>query len=120
MQCVRRVPFVEDHLTFGESPAPSLPQECVPIFIGQPRQQRPLHAVEHHTFAAKRPRPWRYGAHVDGQSLAKARAALAAGDALIAFDAASTAAADDPEDLEAAYLVALTLARAGASARAKE
>jgi hypothetical protein len=51
-------------------------------------------------------------------ALATARAALAAGDPLAAYDAAATAAAERPDDLEAQYLVALSLARSGARSRA--
>jgi hypothetical protein len=51
--------------------------------------------------------------------LATARAALGRGDVLIAYDAAVSAMEADPEDLEAAFVAALALARAGASERAR-
>jgi hypothetical protein len=47
-----------------------------------------------------------------------ARAALARGDALTAYDVATTVAADHPDNLEARFLVAVSLARAGARMRA--
>src|SRR5271168_5191471 len=51
--------------------------------------------------------------------LASARAALARGDVLMAYDAAVSAMEADPESLEAAFVAALALARAGASERAR-
>ena len=46
--------------------------------------------------------------------LATARAALARGDVLMAYDAAVSAIEADPENLECAFVAALALARAGA------
>jgi adenylate cyclase len=57
---------------------------------------------------------------MNAELLARTRAALAAGDALIAYDTAVTAVAEEPQDLEAGFLVALSLARAGASDRATQ
>jgi hypothetical protein len=51
--------------------------------------------------------------------LAGAREALARGDVLVAYDLASAVAERDPGDLDAAYLAALSLARAGASEHAQ-
>ncbi len=51
--------------------------------------------------------------------LATARAALARGDVLMAYDAAVSAMEADPESLESAFVAALALARAGASERAR-
>ena len=48
-----------------------------------------------------------------------ARAALARGDVILAYDAAAAAVAADPADLDARYLVALSLIRAGARDRAR-
>ncbi len=45
--------------------------------------------------------------------LAEARTALARGDVLLAYDAAQRVPDTDPDDLEARFLVALALARAG-------
>jgi class 3 adenylate cyclase len=55
---------------------------------------------------------------VPEELLATARAALGRGDVLVAYDAAVSATEADPYNLEAAYLAALALARAGASERA--
>jgi len=49
-----------------------------------------------------------------------ARVALAAGDALIAYDLAAEAYEDDRDDIAAGYLAALALARAGARAHAAQ
>src|SRR5262245_51696155 len=54
------------------------------------------------------------------QDLPRAWAALAHGDVLIAFDAASSALESRPGDVEAQFVTALTLARAGATERAEE
>lgn len=51
--------------------------------------------------------------------LAAARATLARGDVLMAYDAAVSAMGADPESLESAFVAALALARAGASERAR-
>ena len=51
--------------------------------------------------------------------LATARAELARGDVLMAYDAAVSAMEADPESLECAFVAALALARAGASKRAR-
>jgi hypothetical protein len=53
-----------------------------------------------------------------GEGLKAARDALGRGDPLIAYDLASVALTEDPGDLEAAFLVALALARSGAESRA--
>jgi adenylate cyclase len=50
--------------------------------------------------------------------LIDARAALARSDVLIAYDLARMVLDDDPNDLEARYIVALSLARAGAAEKA--
>jgi tetratricopeptide (TPR) repeat protein len=52
--------------------------------------------------------------------LARARAALSRGDVLIAYDEALTALQARPEDIEARFLAALALARAGAAERARD
>jgi class 3 adenylate cyclase len=52
--------------------------------------------------------------------LARARAALSRGDVLIAYDEAVTALEARPEDVEARFLAALALARAGAAERARD
>jgi adenylate cyclase len=52
--------------------------------------------------------------------LARARAALTRGDVLIAYDEALTALDARPEDVEARFVAALALARAGAAERARE
>ncbi|HEY3833158.1 MAG TPA: adenylate/guanylate cyclase domain-containing protein [Acidimicrobiia bacterium] len=49
----------------------------------------------------------------------RARAALARGDVLIAYDEAVTATEADPHDLDARFVAALALARAGAVERAR-
>jgi tetratricopeptide (TPR) repeat protein len=51
--------------------------------------------------------------------LATARAALGRGDVLMAYDAAVSAMEAEPESLEAAFVAALALARAGARERAR-
>ena len=51
--------------------------------------------------------------------LTTARAALACGDVLMAYDAAVSAMEADPESLESAFVAALALARAGATERAR-
>ncbi len=51
--------------------------------------------------------------------VAAARAALAQGDVLRAYDQAVSAAEADPDDLDAHFVVALSLARAGARERAR-
>ena len=55
----------------------------------------------------------------EATALEAARAALAHGDVILAYDAAAAAVAADPHDLDARYLVALTLIRAGARERAR-
>ncbi len=55
---------------------------------------------------------------VPDEVLATARAALAQGDVLMAYDAAVSAMEADPESLEAGFVAALALARAGAAERA--
>jgi hypothetical protein len=52
--------------------------------------------------------------------LLRARGALARGDVLIAYDEALTALEAGPDDVEARFLAALALARAGASERARD
>jgi class 3 adenylate cyclase len=52
--------------------------------------------------------------------LVRARGALARGDVLIAYDEAVTALDARPEDVEARFLAALALARAGAAERARD
>jgi hypothetical protein len=52
-------------------------------------------------------------------ALAEAKAALARGDVLVAFDHASSALEADPDALDARYVAALSLARAGAPERAE-
>src|SRR5580765_6796807 len=49
-----------------------------------------------------------------------ARVALSAGDALVAYDAASAAVDRDPGSHDARFLMALALAQAGAAGRAAE
>jgi tetratricopeptide (TPR) repeat protein len=56
---------------------------------------------------------------VPDRLLATARAALARGDVLMAYDAAVSAMEADPQNLEAAFVAALALARAGARERAR-
>jgi hypothetical protein len=51
--------------------------------------------------------------------LANARAALAQGDVLMAYDAATSALRAEPENLEAGFVAALASARAGAAERAR-
>ena len=51
--------------------------------------------------------------------VARSRAALARGDVLVAYDEAVTALRADGDDLEARFVVALTLARTGATERAR-
>lgn len=51
--------------------------------------------------------------------LAEARAALARGDVLVAYDAAQQVVDGDPDDLEARFVVALALARAGSTEHAE-
>ena len=51
--------------------------------------------------------------------LGAARAALARGDVILAYDAASDVLLEDPADLEARYVAALALVRAGARERAR-
>lgn len=60
----------------------------------------------------------RYGADVTEGPIARARASLSSGDVLIAYDEAITALEEDPDNLDAHFLAALALARAGASERA--
>jgi len=48
-----------------------------------------------------------------------ARAALSRGDVILAYDAASDVLQSDPSDLEARYIAALALVRAGARERAR-
>lgn len=55
---------------------------------------------------------------MDGNRLTDARRALSRGDVLIAYDLARNVLGDDPDDLEARYVVALSLARSGASEQA--
>jgi adenylate cyclase len=55
---------------------------------------------------------------VSTDPLIEARAALTRGDALVAYDLARTASIDDPDNLDARYLVALSLARSGAAEQA--
>jgi hypothetical protein len=62
---------------------------------------------------------WRYRTDVREGPVARARAALARGDVLIAYDESLNALADDGADLEAQFLAALALARAGATERAQ-
>jgi class 3 adenylate cyclase len=52
--------------------------------------------------------------------LARARGAMSRGDVLIAYDEALTALEARPEDVEARFLAALALARAGAAERAQD
>jgi hypothetical protein len=54
-----------------------------------------------------------------GEGLDAARAALARGDVILAYDAASEVSRADPSDLEARYVAALALVRAGARERAR-
>lgn len=61
----------------------------------------------------------RYGAPVPEGAVARARAALSRGDVLIAYDLAVSAMEAGPENLEARFLAALALARAGAIERAR-
>jgi len=61
----------------------------------------------------------RYGARMADGPLSIARAALARGDVLMAYDAAVSAMEADPESLEARFVAALALARAGAAERAR-
>ena len=61
----------------------------------------------------------RYGAPVPEETVARAQAALARGDVLIAYDLAVSAMEADPEYLEAGFVAALALARAGAVERAR-
>ena len=56
----------------------------------------------------------RYRARVQDVGVARARAALSRGDVLAAYDEASRAVETHPDDLEARFVAALTLARAGA------
>jgi hypothetical protein len=51
--------------------------------------------------------------------VARARAALSRGDVLVAYDDAVSAVDADPEDLEARFVAALALARAGGAGRAR-
>ncbi len=55
---------------------------------------------------------------VNNDLLTDARRALARGDVLIAYDLARSALGNDPDDLDARYIVALSLARSGASEQA--
>jgi hypothetical protein len=57
---------------------------------------------------------------VVSEHLSAARAALARGDVLAAYDDAMAASEVDPSDLEAPYVAALALVRSGASERAAE
>ncbi len=59
-----------------------------------------------------------YRARVSLDAVASARTALERGDVLIAYDFATTAVVDRPNDLEARYLAVLALARSGATRRA--
>jgi hypothetical protein len=61
----------------------------------------------------------RYVAHVSEESIGRARAALARGDVLMAYDEAAHAVDKDPSDLEAGFVAALALARSGATTRAR-
>jgi Adenylate and Guanylate cyclase catalytic domain/Tetratricopeptide Repeats-Sensor len=56
---------------------------------------------------------------MNGGGLSAARAALARGDVILAYDAASEVLLADPADLEARYVAALALVRAGARERAR-
>src|SRR5436190_278422 len=56
---------------------------------------------------------------MNGGGLGAARAALARGDVILAYDAASEVLLEDPADLEARYVAALALVRAGARERAR-
>jgi adenylate cyclase len=55
---------------------------------------------------------------VKGESLSDARRALARGDVLIAYDLAHNVLEGDPDDLDARFIVALSLARSGAAEQA--
>jgi hypothetical protein len=57
---------------------------------------------------------------MQGDPLVRARGAIARGDVLIAYDEALTALEARPEDLEARFLAALALTRAGAAERARD
>ena len=54
-----------------------------------------------------------------GEGLEAARAALSRGDVILAYDAASEVLESDPADIEARYVAALALVRAGARERAR-
>jgi hypothetical protein len=56
---------------------------------------------------------------VSDNAVARARAALSRGDLLVAYDEAVSAADADPDDLDARFLAALALARAGGRDRAR-
>src|SRR5580765_54545 len=61
--------------------------------------------------------PWKKEA-VSDDPLSAARRALSRGDVLIAYDLAHSVLQRDPDDLEARFIVALSLARSGAAQHA--